>query len=164
VRSSVDVHNYLIERDIAHEVFAAAGRLRSPERIAPLLGLSPRDIGKVEVFDGRGGPVAAVIPAGSRADPGQVGVALGESPVRGASDTRAAELTGYLVESIPPAGLPKGFRIVIDRALDRDAVLYFPGGEARAVLKVRGKDLVRATAARVADIAAWRREVEEPEG
>jgi len=43
--------------------------------------------------------------------------------------------------------------VVVDDSLDRDAVLYFPGGEVRSVLKVRGTDLVRATDAVVAPIA-----------
>jgi prolyl-tRNA editing enzyme YbaK/EbsC (Cys-tRNA(Pro) deacylase) len=51
-------------------------------------------------------------------------------------------------------GLPPSFAVVIDRSLDSDAVLYFPGGEARSVLKIRGKDLVKATRAKVASILA----------
>ena len=152
MRSSVDVHNFLIERDVPHEVFAAGGRFRSAERIAPVLGLPSLDVGKVVVLEGRRGPVAAIVPAGTEPHPGRVGQALGEADLGCASDTRAAEVSGYLVESIPPAGLPKGFRVVTDRSLDRDAVLYFPGGEARVVLKVRGTDLIQATKALVADI------------
>jgi prolyl-tRNA editing enzyme YbaK/EbsC (Cys-tRNA(Pro) deacylase) len=165
VRSSVDVHNYLVERDVPHEVFAAAGRLRWPEKIAAILGLPPADVAKVVVFVGAGGPVAAVVPAHCEPDPELVSRALEEPGLVPASETTATELSGYLVESLPPVGLPKGFRTIVDRSLVRDAVLYLPGGEARAVLKVRGTDLIRATAARVAEIAAsavWSDGGEEP--
>ena len=42
----------------------------------------------------------------------------------------------------------------MDRDLNRDDVLYFPAGEPRAVLKIRGVDLRRATKAKVARLAA----------
>ncbi len=101
MRTSVDVHNFLIEREVPHEVFSARGRLRTPERLAAVLDLPQEEVGKVVVFEGPKAAVAAVVPAGTR-----------------------------------------------------DAVLYFPGGEVRSVLKIRGSDLVKATRARVASILA----------
>jgi prolyl-tRNA editing enzyme YbaK/EbsC (Cys-tRNA(Pro) deacylase) len=148
----VDVHNYLVEHDAPHEVFPARGRLRSPERIASVLDLPPDEVGKVVIFEGPSSLVAAVVPAGRDPDPALVGKAARRGNLHPATDDRASELTGYLAESIPPAGLPDDFVVVVDRSFDRDAVLYFAGGEARAVLKVRGTDLVRATRARVAPI------------
>ena len=152
VRTSVDVHNFLIERDAPHEVVPTRGRLRSADRIASALDLPPDQVGKVVIFEGRAGPIAAVVPAGHEPDPSLVAKALGRGRVRPATEDRALELTGYLAESIPPAGLPNGFAVVIDTSLDRDEVLYFIGGESRSVLKIRGKDLARATKARVAPI------------
>ena len=152
MRTSVDVHNYLVEREAPHEVFAARGRLRSSERLAAVLDLPPEEVGKVVVYEGPDGPLAAVVPSGNLPDPARVRKAAGQQAEE-VSGHRASELTGYLPESIPPAGLPGEFRVILDRSLDRDAVLYFPGGEARAVLKIRGKDLVRATEAKVASIA-----------
>jgi prolyl-tRNA editing enzyme YbaK/EbsC (Cys-tRNA(Pro) deacylase) len=153
VRGSVEVHNYLVERDVPHEVLSVRGRLRSAERLAALLELPLEEVGKVVVFEGSAGGVAAVIPAGRAPDTERVRKAVGRSDLQPASDDRAAELTGYLAESMPPAGLPEGFTVVIDRSLARDSVLYFPGGEARSVLKIRGKDLARSTRAKVATIA-----------
>jgi len=152
VRSSVDVHNFLLERDVPHELVAASGRLRSPERIASILGLPAGDVGKVSVLEGEAGPVAALVPAGCEPDPDRVAAVLNEVDMAYTSESRAAELAGYLVETIPPVGLPNGFRVVADRSIERDSVLYFPGGEPRAVLKVRGIDLLRATGALVSDI------------
>ena len=48
---------------------------------------------------------------------------------------------------------PDGFRVVADKALADQQVLYFAGGEATAILKFRGADLVPATGAKVARIA-----------
>jgi prolyl-tRNA editing enzyme YbaK/EbsC (Cys-tRNA(Pro) deacylase) len=154
VRGSVDVHNFLVERDIPHEVLPLRGRLRSAERLAALLELPLDEVGKVVVFEGAGGDgVAAVIPAGREPDTKRVRKATNRPDLQPASQDRAAELTGYLAESMPPVGLPQEFSVVLDRSLARDSVLYFPGGEARSVLKIRGKDLVRSTHAKVASIA-----------
>jgi Cys-tRNA(Pro)/Cys-tRNA(Cys) deacylase len=98
--------------------------------------------------------VAAVVPAGTAPDVGKVRRAAGDRELALASDERASELTEYLAESIPPVGLPNGFGLVMDRSLDRDTVLYFSGGEARSVLKIRGRDLVKAARAKVASILA----------
>jgi prolyl-tRNA editing enzyme YbaK/EbsC (Cys-tRNA(Pro) deacylase) len=152
VRTSVDVHNYLIERDVPHEMFSARGRLRTPERLAAVLGLPPEEVGKVIVFEGPKAAWAAVVPAGTVPDVARLRRAARNSDLTQASDKRSSELSEYLAESIPPAGLPASFAVVIDRSLDRDAVLYFSGGEARSVLKIRGKDLVKATRAKVASI------------
>jgi prolyl-tRNA editing enzyme YbaK/EbsC (Cys-tRNA(Pro) deacylase) len=152
VRTSVDVHNFLIERDVQHELFSARGRIRVPERIAAVLDLPAEEVGKVVVFEGPDGPVAAVVPIGSRLDPRRLGKATGRSDLIPAPEDRTFELTDYLPESTPPAGLPPKFTTVVDRSLARDDVLYFPGGEARAILKIRGKDLVKATGAKVASI------------
>lgn len=152
MRSSVDVHNYLTERGVPHELFAAPGRLRTPDRMAAILELPPDAVGQVVIFEGGHGPIAAVVPSGAEADPVRVRRAAGVPTVTAADLPRASELTGYLSETIPPAGLPEEFSVVIDESLNRDEVLYFPGGEPRAVLKVRGTDLARATEATLAPI------------
>lgn len=153
MRTSVDVHNYLIEREVPHEVVTTRGRLRTPERMAAVLDLPIDEVGKVVIMEGPSGAVAAVVPAGQAPDPARVRRASGLPDLAVATEDRASELTEYLLESIPPAGLPNEIPMVVDRSLYRDAVLYFPGGEARCVLKIRGRDLVRATKAKVASIA-----------
>ena len=152
MRTSVDVHNYLVERDVPHELFSARGRLRSPERLAAVLDLPSGDVGKVVVFEDGTGGVAVIVPSAAEPDPRKVRRATGRRGLARAADDRASELTEYLAESIPPAGLPDGFGVVVDLSLHRDAVLYFSGGEVRAVLKVRGTDLAEATGATVAPI------------
>lgn len=154
MRTSVDVHNFLIEREIPHELFPARGRLRSPELLAAALDLPPSEVGKVVVYEGPSGPVAAVVPSGHEPDDERVRKVSGQLEVKPVTDDRASELTGYLPETVPPAGLPESFTVILDRALNKEGVLYFSGGEARSVLKIRGKDLVKATNAKVASITA----------
>ena len=156
MRTSVDVHNHLVERDTAHELFNVRGRFRSAERLASVLDLPPDQVGKVVVFESDGGPVAALVSSQGDPDPKRLARAAKVEQVRKATMARTSQLTEYLAEATPPVGLPERFTVVMDRALAGQPVLYFPGGEATAVLKVRGKDLVRASGAKVAKIATDR--------
>ena len=153
MRTSVDVHNHLVERDIQHELLPIRGRLRSAERIAAVLDLPPQVVGKVVVFETDRGPVAALVSSECEADPDRVRGLVRAHEMQEATPARASQLTEYLAEAIPPAGLPSEFRIVADATLAGQEVLYFAGGEATAILKIRGDDLVAATGAKVARIA-----------
>src|SRR4051812_31524100 len=153
MRTSVDVHNHLVERDVRHEMLPVRGRLRSAERIAAVLGLPPEVVGKVVVFETDRGPVAALVPSSCEPDPERVRAAVRAHEISAAAADRTSQLSEYLSEAVPPVGLPTGFRVVVDRALAEQEVLYFAGGEATAILKVRGDDLVKASGAKVARIA-----------
>jgi prolyl-tRNA editing enzyme YbaK/EbsC (Cys-tRNA(Pro) deacylase) len=157
MRTSVDVHNFLTEREVAFELVPARGRLRTPERIASVLGLPPGQVGRVVVFRSGEGPVAAVVPSGRRADARAVAAALDADRVDPTTQAVASQLTEYFAEAIPPVGLPERFRVVVDESLAGDEIVYFHGGEPSSLLKLRGSDLIRATGATVAPIVAVRR-------
>jgi prolyl-tRNA editing enzyme YbaK/EbsC (Cys-tRNA(Pro) deacylase) len=108
----------------------------------------------VVVFESDRGPLAALIPSNRSVDAERVRKAVRATELRPTTPARASQLSEYLGEAVPPAGLPGGFRVIIDRALAGEDVLYFAAGEASAVLKLRGKDLVRATGARVVPIVS----------
>jgi Cys-tRNA(Pro)/Cys-tRNA(Cys) deacylase len=153
MRTSVDVHNHLVERDVRHELLPVRGRLRSAERIAGVLGLPPEVVGKVVVFETDRGPVAALVGSDSEPDPERVRAAVRGHKITEATSDRVSHLSEYLAEAVPPVGLPAAFRLVADRDLASQEVLYFAGGDATSILKLRGEDLVKATGAKVARIA-----------
>jgi Cys-tRNA(Pro)/Cys-tRNA(Cys) deacylase len=153
MRTSVDVHNFLLERGIAHEMVSTRGRFRSPDRMAAVLGLPPEQVGRVVLFQGPGGLVAVLIPSDRSADRQRIADVTDEPDLLELSPNRAAEATDYLHEALPPAGLPSGTRVVMDRTLADQEVLYFPGGEPSSLLKIRPDDLARATDAHVAPVA-----------
>ena len=153
MRTSVDVHNFLVEREAPHELVPLKGRVRSPKRVAAVLGLPPRQVGRVVLFEADEGPVAALIPASLEPNPSRVAGAAGVGELTETPPERASDLTGFLPEAMPPAGLPDGTTVVMDSRLSLQEVLYFPGGEATSVLKIRPDDLTRATKATVARIS-----------
>ncbi len=153
MRTSVDVHNYLLEREVPHELVPLRGRPRGAERVAAVLGLPAQQVGRVVLFAEEERIVAALLPADAESSASRVAGALGAGVLEEIPADRATDLTGFLPEAMPPAGLPPGTIVVMDRALADQEVLYFPGGEANSVLKIRPQDLARATEATVAPIA-----------
>jgi Cys-tRNA(Pro)/Cys-tRNA(Cys) deacylase len=156
MRTSVDVHNFLLERDIPHEMVSLPGRLRSPgrmARIAAVLGLPPEQVGKVIVLQGSKGLVAVLVPADREADLRRVAVAAPSPSLEELTSNRVADLTEYFSEAIPPVGLPNGTRALLDRAMADQEILYFAGGDATTLLKIRSDDLLRASGAKVARVS-----------
>jgi prolyl-tRNA editing enzyme YbaK/EbsC (Cys-tRNA(Pro) deacylase) len=156
MRTSVDVHNYLLERDVPHELVPVRGRLRSPgrmARIAAVLGLPAEQVGKVVVLEGRKQLVAVLVASNAEADLRRVAVAAPSPTLTEPTADRVSDLTDYLSEAVPPVGLPDGTRVIMDRTLADQEVLYFAGGEPSTLLKIRAQDLIRTSEAKVARVA-----------
>jgi prolyl-tRNA editing enzyme YbaK/EbsC (Cys-tRNA(Pro) deacylase) len=156
MRTSVDVHNYLLERDVPHELVPVRGRLRSPgrmARIAAVLGLPAEQVGKVVVLEGRKHLVAVLVASNAEPDLRRVAVAAPSPSLTEPTADRVSDLTDYLSEAVPPVGLPDGTRVIMDRTLADQEVLYFAGGEPSTLLKIRAQDLIKTSEAKVARVA-----------
>jgi len=132
------------------------GRLRSPgrmARIAAVLGLPAEQVGKVVVLLSSKDVVAVLVPSDREVDLRRVAVAARTPSLEELTADRVTDLTDYFSESVPPAGLPDGTRVIMDRTLADQEVLYFAGGEPTTLLKIRPDDLVRASGAKVARAA-----------
>ncbi|MGH2685509.1 MAG: aminoacyl-tRNA deacylase [Actinomycetota bacterium] len=153
MRTSVDVRNFLLERDVPHELVPIRGRLRSPARLAAVLGLPPEQVGRVVVVAGSKNPVAVLIPSDREPDLRRVAVAVPTPTLTELTPDEVADATDYLAEAVPPVGLPAGVRVVMERSLTEQEMLYFAGGETSTLLKIRPDDLVRASGAKVARVS-----------
>jgi prolyl-tRNA editing enzyme YbaK/EbsC (Cys-tRNA(Pro) deacylase) len=100
----------------------------------------------------RRGLVAVLVGSDRDPDLGRVARAVPSPTLTEVPPERATELTEFLAEALPPVGLPAGTRVIVDRPLAQQEVLYFAGGEATSMLKIRAADLVRATGAKVARV------------
>ncbi len=153
MRNSVDVHNFLLERQIPHELVPLRGRLRSADRIAAVLDLEPEQVGRVFVLGTGKGLVAVLVPSDRELDLRRVAVAAPAATLRELTPSEVTDATDYLAESVPPAGLPNGTRSIMDARLAEQEVLYFAGGEASTLLKIRPDDLRGAIDAKVARVS-----------
>jgi Cys-tRNA(Pro)/Cys-tRNA(Cys) deacylase len=153
MRTSVDVHNFLLERDVPHELVPVKGRLRSADRMVAVLGLPAEQVGRVVVLEGNKGLVVVLVPVDREPDLRRVAVAAPTPRLTELAPERVTDLTDYLAEAVPPVALPNGTRVIMDRTLAEQEVLYFAGGEPSTLLKIRPDDLVRAVGAKVARVA-----------
>jgi prolyl-tRNA editing enzyme YbaK/EbsC (Cys-tRNA(Pro) deacylase) len=153
MRSCSDVHNFLLERGVAHEIVQLPALTTTARRAADLLGVALREVVKSRLCDTERGPVVCLVPGDARVDHVRLSAALG---CRGAKPAAAADvvsLTGYRPSALPPCGLAADLPIVADPAIFEPPVVYCGGGTTATMLKIRSADLRKTLAPRVAAIA-----------
>ncbi len=150
--SSVDVHNFLQERDIPHEIFKLPQQLVSLERAAAALGLELDKIVRSEVFRIDGEPVMLIIPGDRSVDFEKVRRVTGCEEIEELSPEELTRLTGFLPKALPPFPVKLPMRTFVDFYVLREDVVYAGSGDQGSILKIRSYDLVRAAAADTVDI------------
>ena len=152
MRNGIDVHNHLQEKDIKHELVSVGGSIKNALRMAELLDLDPRSIVKNLVFFADGTPVLAMVPGDCHVSSRKLKKVVQAAKVEFANDDQITEVTGCLVGATPPVGWVTTVTAVVDPQVIENDIIYTAGGETDLVLKMRARDLVKATGATVADI------------
>lgn len=145
MRGSVEVHTFLLEREIPHEFFRPEHAPREPSDLPTVLGVDPDECVRVRVFDAPDGPIVAVAPVSVEPDPELVAEAAGVAEVRRATSAAVSRVTGYSADWAPPLAHQRAVRVLVHKDLCHRDVVYAPAGERGLVLKIRGEDLCRAT-------------------
>lgn len=153
MRSSIDVHNFLQTKGVKHEIFLSSTPPLSCQRAAALLGLSPQEIVKCVLFISEGEPVLALVRGSDHVHMGKLKGVLSSTEVRMASLEEVLKITGYTLGATPPVALAHRVKIIMDKRILENEVVYTGGGDVTAVLKIRSKDLEEVTKAEVEDIA-----------
>lgn len=68
MRSCSDVHNYLLEQGVAHEVVHLPAVSSTARRAAALLGVPLREVVESLLFDTERGPVVCLVPGDAHVD------------------------------------------------------------------------------------------------
>lgn len=155
MRSCSDVHNYLLEQGVAHEIVHLPASSTTAKKAANLLGVTLPEVCKSLVFNTDNGPVMALIPGHLHASPRLLRAALSCRRATLAKPDEVRELTGYRPGAVPPCGLAQEMPIVADERLREAIVVYCGGGTSTTMLKIRSEDLIEALGARVAEIADY---------
>ncbi len=162
MRGSIEVHRHLVERGVPHEFYRLERPLRQIAEAAALLGLDPKIVASAELFETPSGHVLALSPSSMRASADAVAAAVGKPRARPLAKNRVVRHTGFLAEWLPPVGHERPSRALVDDALLAADVLYAPGGDPGVMLILRSTDLLRATAADVAKLAATKETMDFP--
>lgn len=152
MRGSVEVHRYLVERAIPHEFYRLDRPLRRIDEASAVLGLDPDIVVAAELFDARQGHALALTAASECASAAAIAPLLGVKRVRSMSKARVSAHTGFIADWLPPVGHERPSRAVMDASLIEADVVYAAGGDPGVMLVMRTADLLRATAATVADL------------
>jgi prolyl-tRNA editing enzyme YbaK/EbsC (Cys-tRNA(Pro) deacylase) len=153
MRSCSDVHNYLLEQGVAHEIVQLPALSGTARRAAGLLGVSQHEVVKSQLFETDRGPVVCLVPGDTRVDRVRLSAALGCHDATPAPADRVVALTGYRPGALPPCGLAADLPIVADPGILEPPVVYCAGGTTATMLKIRGAELLAVLGARVAAIA-----------
>jgi Cys-tRNA(Pro)/Cys-tRNA(Cys) deacylase len=152
VRSSIDVHNHLLDDDVVHELSQLPGPLRDLSTAPGVLGLPPQAVGRPTLLADDDGCVVVLAPADAEVDTASVAELLGRLDLDPVPPDRAPGLTGYLLAFVPPVALECRSTLFVDEQVADQDVVYAAAGEPGVILKVRAADLIKATSAVVASI------------
>ena len=154
MRSCSDVHNFLLEEDVPHEVLHLPALSRTARAAAELLGVPLREVVKSLVFYLDGRPTLVLVPGDKVADPHRLKVATGCTQAVLARGKQVLDVTGYRAGAVPPCGLLAPLPAVADAGVFEPPVVYCGGGTTATMLKLRSDDLRRLLQPLVAAIAA----------
>ncbi len=153
MRTSVDVHNFLISKGTLHEICLLGGPAMTAERVSALIRINLAEIVKsVIVFVDRE-PLLVLVPGDKRASYKRIKKYLGAKRVRLALPEEVVEITGYVIGATPPLAFQRNLQTLMDERVLRQDVIYTASGEVSSILKIRPEDLKEVTNAEVADIA-----------
>lgn len=153
MRTCSDVHNYLQEQGVAHEMVHLPRPTTTAARAAELLGVPVTEIVKSLVFLVDGAPTLVLVPGDASVDTGALAAAHGARRAALASGEDVLQATGYRVGAVPPCGLASDLPIVADPGAFSPPVIYCGGGATATMLKIRSADLRRLLAPRLVEVA-----------
>ena len=154
MRSCSDVHNFLVEKDIPHEVLHLQASSRTARAASELLGVSLGEVVKSLLFLLDGLPTLVLVPGDRVADVPLLKEATGCSRAALATGKQVLDLTGYRAGAVPPCGLAVDLPVVADAGVFAKAVVYCGGGTTATMLKIRSADLRTLLRLVVADVTA----------
>ena len=124
------------------------------EEAAQALGVEPSRIFKTLIAAVDGKLACAVVPVAARLDLKAFAAALGGKRAELAEPAAASRATGYVVGGISPLGQKSRLPVVVDASAERFDTVYVSAGKRGLQVQLAPADLVRATAATLAPIAA----------
>ncbi len=125
---------------------------RTVAEAAAALGVGEAQIAKSLVFVADGQPVLAVLSGVDRLDPARLGNHVGAARVKRADPDVVRAATGFPIGGVSPVGHDGKLRVLVDRALERFAVVWAAAGTPHAVFPTTFAELVAVSGGEPADV------------
>lgn len=126
---------------------------KTSQQAADALGCSVAEITKSLVFMADDSPLMVLMAGDRRVDVTAVAAAVGAQRVRRAELDEVRAATGYAVGGTPPFGHVKAMRVLADRSITDNDVVWVAAGSPKTVLAIGIEDLVRLSSADWVDVA-----------
>jgi prolyl-tRNA editing enzyme YbaK/EbsC (Cys-tRNA(Pro) deacylase) len=123
------------------DVRSLGGPMPSLEAASAAVGTDPGHVVQSVVFvavqiGGRPSPIVCLVSGRNSVDAGLLAAVVGETAVRPATAAEIREFTGYAAGSVPPFGLDRSVRVVMDQELGLCEWLWAFAGSDTAMLRV----------------------------
>jgi prolyl-tRNA editing enzyme YbaK/EbsC (Cys-tRNA(Pro) deacylase) len=154
LKGALDVARELLAAGVPHEIVRLPYGIQSADDLPEVLSLPASVCISVRMYDADGVLHALAVPATAPTRSITLARALGATHVEAASVDRVNALTGFAAGLVSPIGLPTGVVLVVDAFGGASSVLNAPTGDSGTVLKIRSRDLLVHSNARVAALSA----------
>lgn len=121
---------------------------------AAALGVAVGAIANSLVFAADGASLLALTSGAHRADTGLLAELIGADKVGRADAAFVREHTGQPIGGVAPVGHPSPLKTLVDRHLERYAVVWAAAGHPKSLFPTTFADLVTLTGGTAADVAA----------
>lgn len=123
------------------------------EDAARAIGCELRRIVKSLLFDCDGRPVLVLVPGNRRADSRKIAALTGAARARVAGAEEVEDATGFAPGAVAPFPLRRVERVLIDRNLLVDGIVWIGAGSPRHMAGLPSAELVRVARAEPVDVA-----------
>ena len=126
---------------------------KTSQQAAAALGCGVAEITKSLVFMADDAPLMVLMAGDRRVDVAAVATAVGAQRVRRAELDEVRAATGYAAGGTPPFGHVKAMRVLADRSITDNDVVWVAAGSPKTVFAIGVEDLVRLSSADWVDVA-----------
>ncbi len=148
------LRRFLLEREVDAEIIRPGRDTSSVQSAAAALNVLPGQIVKSLLFLGKAGGTVLVIARGTaRIDQRKLVAATGIRKPKLAPPEMIQRVTGFPPGGVPPVGHATPVKVVMDRAVLDEPVVYGGGGGTDSMIRISPADIQLLTCALVADLS-----------
>jgi Cys-tRNA(Pro) deacylase len=146
--------NFLKKREVNAEIIDTGEETPTVIASSEVLGLSRKKIAKSIIFKSDIGIIVTITRGDQRVNERRLAQVLGAKNVLLADSKTVKEATGYDVGGVPPVGHDNQDDIiyVMDSKLLKCNIVHAGGGDRRAQVSIRVKDIIQLVNPKIADI------------
>jgi len=150
---AINLKNYIKQHRVKAEIISPGVPTPTVTSAARALSVSEDQIIKSLLFQGKGGGFVLAIAAGNaKINTNKLAEVAGIRKPKLARPEVVKEVLGYPVGGAPPIGHRRPVKVVVDRAVLEQEVVYGGGGREDLLLRITPTEIIRLTKAQVADI------------